>query len=99
MPDDFKPKALEWAEKIQKQVEKKPERRAEFATVSELPIRRVYWPWDVENFDLETDLAASRILPVHSRSPTEHVSRPALDYAAGTRDSEAPRRQTDVSST
>ncbi len=57
MPEDFKQKALSWDEKIQKQIEKKPERRTEFATVSELPVKRVYWPWDVENFDLETDLA------------------------------------------
>ncbi len=56
MPDDFKQKALEWDEKIQKQIEKKPERRTEFATVSELPVKRAYWPWDVENFDMETEL-------------------------------------------
>ena len=57
MPEDFKQKALAWDEKIQKQIEKKPERLTEFVTVSELPVKRVYWPWDVENFDLETDLA------------------------------------------
>jgi len=56
VPDDFKQKAFEWDEKIQKQIEKKPERRTEFATVSELPVKRVYWPWDVENFDMETEL-------------------------------------------
>ena len=56
MPDDFKQKALDWDEKIQKQIEKRPERLAEFVTVSELPVKRVYWPWDVENFDTETEL-------------------------------------------
>ena len=56
MPDEFKEKVLKWEDKIQQQITKRPERRSEFTTVSELPIKRVYWPWDAEEFDLETDL-------------------------------------------
>lgn len=56
MSDEFKDKVLKWEDKLQQQVLKKPERKAEFTTVSELPIKRVYWPWDTEKFDLETDL-------------------------------------------
>ena len=56
MGDEFKEKALKWEDKIQQQITKRPERRSEFTTVSELPIKRVYWPWDAEEFDLETDL-------------------------------------------
>lgn len=56
MPENFKDKVLAWDEEIEKKIAKRPERRAEFSTVSELPIRRVYWPWDVEGLDLEKDL-------------------------------------------
>lgn len=56
MSDEFKDKVFKWDRKIQEQVSKRPERRVEFDTVSELPIKRVYWPWDVEGFDMETDL-------------------------------------------
>lgn len=56
MGDEFKEKVLKWEDKIQQQITKRPERRSEFTTVSELPIKRVYWPWDAEEFDLETDL-------------------------------------------
>ena len=56
MPDNFKDKVIVWDEEIEKKIAKRPERRAQFSTVSELPIKRVYWPWDVEGFDLEKDL-------------------------------------------
>jgi methylmalonyl-CoA mutase, N-terminal domain len=54
--DDFKEKVLQWEDKVRKQSEKRPERRAEFSTVSWLPVERAYWPWNVENFDLQNDL-------------------------------------------
>ena len=56
MPENFKDKVLAWDEEIEKKIAKRPERRAQFSTVSELPIKRVYWPWDVEGSDLEKDL-------------------------------------------
>jgi methylmalonyl-CoA mutase, N-terminal domain len=54
--DDFKEKVLQWEDKVRKQCEKRPERRAEFSTVSWLPVERAYWPWHEENLDLENDL-------------------------------------------
>ena len=56
MPENFKDKVLAWDEEIEKKIAKRAERRAQFTTVSELPIKRVYWPWDVEGLDLEKDL-------------------------------------------
>ncbi len=56
MADDFKEKVLQWEDKVRKQCEKRPERRAEFSTVSWLPVERAYWPWHADNFDLENDL-------------------------------------------
>jgi methylmalonyl-CoA mutase, N-terminal domain len=56
VPENFKDKVLAWDEEIEKKIVKRPERSAQFTTVSELPIKRVYWPWDAEGFDLEKDL-------------------------------------------
>jgi methylmalonyl-CoA mutase, N-terminal domain len=54
--DDFKQKVGKWDEKIAETVKKRPERKSEFKTVSELPVKRVYWPWDEAEFDIENDL-------------------------------------------
>jgi methylmalonyl-CoA mutase, N-terminal domain len=56
VPENFKDKVLAWEEEIEKKIAKRPERRTQFTTVSELPIKRAYWPWDAEGFDLEKDL-------------------------------------------
>ncbi|HTY21962.1 MAG TPA: methylmalonyl-CoA mutase family protein [Desulfomonilaceae bacterium] len=63
MPNEFKDEVLKWDKQVRKQIEKKPERKAEFATVSELPVNVVYWPWDVEGFDPETDLGVPGSYP------------------------------------
>ncbi len=63
MADDFKEKVLQWEDKVRKQCEKRPERRAEFSTVSWLPVERVYWPWHVDNFDLQDDLGTPGSYP------------------------------------
>lgn len=54
--EDFKEKVLKWETKVTETLAKRPERRQEFATVSELPVKRVYWPWDSPDFELETSL-------------------------------------------
>jgi methylmalonyl-CoA mutase, N-terminal domain len=54
--EEFKDKVRAWEKKIAEQSAKRPERKSEFTTVSELPINRVYWPWDAADFDLEQDL-------------------------------------------
>ncbi|MGB6063751.1 MAG: methylmalonyl-CoA mutase family protein [Desulfomonilaceae bacterium] len=56
MPDSFKEKVLTWDGEIEKKIEKRPERKTQFTTVSVLPIKRVYWPWDLGDFNLEKDL-------------------------------------------
>jgi len=63
VPNEFKDEVLKWDKQVRKQIEKKPERKAEFATVSELPVNVVYWPWDVEGFDPETDLGVPGSYP------------------------------------
>ncbi len=56
MADEFKAKVAKWEAGVQEKLAKRPERKKEFSTVSELPIKRAYWPWDADPFDLETDL-------------------------------------------
>jgi methylmalonyl-CoA mutase, N-terminal domain len=56
VPDEFKDKVAQWEDKLQAKVAKQPERRAEFATISGLPIKRAYWPWEEGGVDLEADL-------------------------------------------
>jgi methylmalonyl-CoA mutase, N-terminal domain len=54
--DDFREKVLQWEDKVQKQCEKRPERRADFSTISWVPVQRAYWPWNNEGFAPERDL-------------------------------------------
>jgi methylmalonyl-CoA mutase N-terminal domain/subunit len=56
VPDDFKEKVLKWESDLQAKMAKRPERKTEFTTVSELPIQRVYWPWSADGLDPELDL-------------------------------------------
>lgn len=56
MSDEFKEKVSKWESGLQEKLAKRPERKAEFATVSELPVGRVYWPWSTDGFDPEKDL-------------------------------------------
>jgi len=56
MSEDFKEKVTKAEVKFREKLVKTPERRAEFTTVSEVPVNRVYWPWDLNNFDPERDL-------------------------------------------
>lgn len=56
MSDQFRDKVAKWEEGVNEKLGKRPERKKEFKTVSEIPIRRVYWPWDADDFDVERDL-------------------------------------------
>jgi methylmalonyl-CoA mutase N-terminal domain/subunit len=56
VPEEFKDKVLKWDTDLKAKLAKRPERRAEFTTVSELPVKTVYWPWDCEGFSTEQDL-------------------------------------------
>ncbi len=56
MSDQFRDKVKKWEEGVNEKLGKRPERKKEFKTVSEIPIRRVYWPWDTDDFDVERDL-------------------------------------------
>lgn len=56
MSEGFREKVKKADEKFREKLAKTPERRADFTTVSELPVQRVYWPWDLEDFDPERDL-------------------------------------------
>jgi methylmalonyl-CoA mutase, N-terminal domain len=54
--EEFKDKVRAWEKKIAEQSAKRPERKSQFTTVSEMPIKRVYWPWDAAESDLEQNL-------------------------------------------
>ncbi len=56
MTEEFKSKCLQSDEKFKQSLSKRPERKKEFSTVSDIPVNRVYWPWNTEGFDLEKDL-------------------------------------------
>ncbi|MFH0825694.1 MAG: methylmalonyl-CoA mutase family protein [Pseudomonadota bacterium] len=63
MPDSFEDRVKTWEKGFQEKTAKKPERLKEFTTVSRLPVKGVYWPWDAELFDAETDLAIPGSFP------------------------------------
>jgi len=54
--EDFRLTVEQWEEKLRGNLSKNPERRKTFATVSGLPVKRVYWPWDLDGLDPETDV-------------------------------------------
>jgi methylmalonyl-CoA mutase, N-terminal domain len=53
---DFQEKCIKSDQKVKESLVKRPERKTEFTTVSGLPLKRVYWPWDSPDFDIENDL-------------------------------------------
>jgi len=61
--DRFRQDVLQWEQQIENRLAKQPERQGEFATVSGLPVKRVYWPWDADGFDLERDLGVPGSYP------------------------------------
>ncbi len=63
MPEDYREKVREWELSVQEELAKRPERREQFSTVSDLPVQRAYWPWDEEGFDLEQDLGVPGAYP------------------------------------
>jgi methylmalonyl-CoA mutase, N-terminal domain len=54
--DDFRNKVEKWEAGVTEKLAKRPERKHEFYTISELPVKRVCWPWDVADFTVENDL-------------------------------------------
>ncbi len=56
MLDDFKESVGKWNSDVEAKLAKRPERKSVFSTVSELPIKRAYWPWDAEDFHPDEDL-------------------------------------------
>ncbi len=63
MSQDFKEKCIKSDQKVKDSLAKRPERRAEFTTVSGIPLKRVYWPWDTNDFDVENDLGVPGSYP------------------------------------
>ncbi|AFM25644.1 acyl-CoA mutase large subunit family protein [Desulfomonile tiedjei] len=63
MSEEFKQKVLNWEAKFGETLKKRPERREEFRTVSELPVKRAYWPWDADEFDPESNLGVPGSYP------------------------------------
>ncbi len=48
---------MAWEEKTNKQIQKKPERKPRFETLSELPINRLYTPIDIQNIDYLSEIS------------------------------------------
>ncbi len=56
MAEEFKDKVIKSETKFRETLAKRPERQQEFDTISELPVKRVYWPWDADSSDIESGL-------------------------------------------
>lgn len=56
MSENFKEKVLKWENGVKEKMAKRPERKAEFSTISDVPVERVYWPWSPDPLDAEKDL-------------------------------------------
>ena len=56
MPDKFREDVEKWEGNLQEKLAKRPERKKEFTTVSEIPIKRAYWAWDDGDLSPEKDL-------------------------------------------
>ncbi len=54
--DQFREKLERWEKKIESKLDKRPERKKEFETISGLPVKRVYTPLDVEDLDYDQEL-------------------------------------------
>ena len=63
MSQDFQEKCIKSDQKVKDSLAKRPERRNEFTTVSGIPLKRVYWPWDTNDFDVENDLGVPGSYP------------------------------------
>ncbi len=63
MTQEFQDKCLKSEQKFKESLAKRPERKQEFNTISGLPIKRVYWPWDTPDFDLDKDLGIPGAYP------------------------------------
>ncbi len=63
MSDSFKEKVDKWDYDVMAKLAKRPERKKEFSTVSEIPIKRAYWPWDLGDFQLDKDLGTPGSYP------------------------------------
>jgi methylmalonyl-CoA mutase N-terminal domain/subunit len=61
--EEFKEKVLKWETKFGETLKKRPERREEFRTVSELRVKQAYWPWDADGFDPESSLGVPGSYP------------------------------------
>ena len=82
MAEEFKDKVLKSEAKFAETLAKRPERQQEFTTISELPVKRVYWPWDADGFDLQTDLGIPGNYPfTRGVQPNMYRGR-FLDHAA-----------------
>jgi methylmalonyl-CoA mutase N-terminal domain/subunit len=81
VPEDFQEKVLKWETALREKIAKKPERRAEFTTVSELPIDRVCWPWSAEGLDPANDLGIPGSYPF-TRGVQPNMYRGRVDHAS-----------------
>ena len=63
MTQEFQEKCLKSEQKVKESLVKRPERKQEFNTISGLSIKRVYWPWDTPDFDLEKELGIPGAYP------------------------------------
>ena len=55
--EDIKGQVSAWEEKLAPKLTKRPERRDEFITLSELPVKRLYTPADVAGMQYQRDLS------------------------------------------
>jgi len=81
MLDKLSQEKEKWEETgLQQTMARFPERREAFITTSSEPVDRVYTPLEVAEMDYFEDKPARRI-SLHTRHPSDHASRTAVDHA------------------
>ena len=69
------------AERLAPSLERAPERRTRFSTISDTTIERLYGPWSLGRGGPPRHRRLSRRAAVHPRHPPDRLSEPALDDA------------------
>jgi len=68
-------------ETVPKTLARMPERRKEFFTHSNIPVKRIYTPLDIKDADYLARLRFSRRVSVHTWRLCHHVQGQILDHA------------------
>ncbi len=67
-------------DRLKPALERAPERKPSFSTISDMPIERLYGPWSLAE-DAEERIGMPGRAAVHPRHPPDRLPEPPLDHA------------------